>query len=386
MADATSAPDRSAATRARCSPPTARRSRSSLRRALRAPEAPGAAADRAAPPLHPRHLRAADRRHAVPLGREPDRRRTRCRGTVAALEDWDAERETVPDEPVFAALHDDLVVAVEAQDPHPPRLAAQLRELRHLLALPLAAARRRRARQTRSRRSIRRWEEAGFWDELMSAGRAPTTRRRPARPGTRPARGADHLRHGRRASASCRPPRAGRGCCRSPPATYADLRDLRGQGRRRRARRGGALGGWSTPPSAYDLRSRRCRRPSPAYAGPRRRRPGSAAVAEVATRPGRRYPRDLPRDPTRTGAEPATGRRSSMFSGPYTDGYFLNAVDLQKTPDGAGAEARARAHLRHALRRAPSCSRDHHRRLPPARLPDRLAAREPAAPHARTCC
>ena len=54
--------------------------------------------------------------------------------TVAALADWDPASGELPGEPAFAALHDDLVVAVEAQDPHPPRPAAQLRILRHLLA------------------------------------------------------------------------------------------------------------------------------------------------------------------------------------------------------------------------------------------------------------
>ena len=35
--------------------------------------------------------------------------------TVVALEDWDAKGEALPGEPVFAALHDDLVVAAEAK-------------------------------------------------------------------------------------------------------------------------------------------------------------------------------------------------------------------------------------------------------------------------------
>ena len=34
------------------------------------------------------------------------------------------------------------------------------------------------------------------------------------------------------------------------------------------------------------------------------------------------------------GASCRSGRRSSVFSGPYTAGYLLNAVDLQRTPDG----------------------------------------------------
>ena len=45
-----------------------------------------------------------------------------------------------------------------------------------------------------------------------------------------------------------------------------------------------------------------------------------------------------------------------LYSGSYTDGYFLNAVDLQKTPDGIALQARARAHLRARSSCAPSRS------------------------------
>ena len=35
--------------------------------------------------------------------------------TVVALQDWDPKTAELPGEPVFAALHDDLIVAVEAK-------------------------------------------------------------------------------------------------------------------------------------------------------------------------------------------------------------------------------------------------------------------------------
>ena len=54
-----------------------------------------------------------DRRHAVPLGREPDRAARPCRAPSWRSRDWDPATAPIPDEPVFAALHDDLVVAVE---------------------------------------------------------------------------------------------------------------------------------------------------------------------------------------------------------------------------------------------------------------------------------
>ena len=191
---------------------------------------------------------AADRRHAVPLGREPDRARNPARDRRGAG-GLGRDVGELPGEPVFAALHDDLTVAVEAKTN--TRLGSRLNYeiLRHLVA----DARRRAATSAR-------------WTRPLARSRSSSS------------------------------------------------------------------------------------------------------------------------TPTRTGATSAIWQTIKLYSGRYTAGYLLNAVDLQMTPDGIEAQAGRRAHLHQALpAHAWLLSLDDHRLLPAARLSDRLAAGEPAAASRRTC-
>ena len=71
-------------------------------------------------------------------------------------------------------------------------------------------------------------------------------------------------------------------------------------------------------------------------------------------------PRAVPRDRRGLGLAADLADDQALFR-PYTDGYFLNAVDLQKTPDGIGAEARARAHLPALFLRTFAPQPRHHR-------------------------
>ena len=61
------------------------------------------------------------------------------------------------------------------------------------------------------------------------------------------------------------------------------------------------------------------------------------------------FKRAVPRRSTTTGASPTIWQTIKLFSGPYTAGYLLNAVDMQKTPDGVALQPAARAHLPQAL-------------------------------------
>ena len=65
--------------------------------------------------------------------------------TVIALEAWDGE--DTPEEPVFAALAQDLVDRGGTQEPHPPRLPPELRDDRRLVAVPPDGTRRGRYRR-----------------------------------------------------------------------------------------------------------------------------------------------------------------------------------------------------------------------------------------------
>ena len=90
--------------------------------------------------------------------------------------------------------------------------------------------------------------------------------------------------------------------------------------------------------------------------------------------------------PTRSGATLPIWQTIKLFSGPYTAGYLLNAVDLQLTPDGIALKPPAERIYVKLFLRTMVLSLAITFCLPAARLPDRLAAREPAAAHARTCC
>ena len=83
--------------------------------------------------------------------------------------------------------------------------------------------------------------------------------------------------------------------------------------------------------------------------------------------------------PTRSWGDPPVWQTIKLFSGPYTSGYLLNAVDLQRTPDGIALKPPAeRIYVKLFIRTLVMSLAITFACLA-ARLPDRLPAREPAA-------
>jgi putative spermidine/putrescine transport system permease protein len=252
-------------------------------------------------------------------------------GTVAALDDWDAESDALPDEATFQALYFDLFLATEAKQ-H-TRLGSRLNYEQSGVSSLFRSTGRDLADVGEAYQDALveidpRWEDAGFWYELMSA-HSPDDED-------------DALLARERARLAALTTSDMDGDIGFVPSQeLAGLLPLT-------AREYTAFAiftvkadedvvaeeePWEAVYAAlgFDLRAA-----DPAaiaaYAGP-----GAdalqAAATEIATLPPVDLRETFLEIDEDWGSIPVW-QTIKMYSGAYTDGYFLNSVDMQKTPDG----------------------------------------------------